>query len=94
MAHITGGGLPGNVPRSLPEGLGARLDPTAWREPEIFGELRRAGVPEDEMRAAFNLGIGYTIVCAPELVSEAQRLCPEPLVEIGDVVRGSGVRFA
>jgi phosphoribosylformylglycinamidine cyclo-ligase len=94
MAHITGGGLPGNLPRTLPEGLGARLEPESWREPAIFGALRAAGVLEGEMRSAFNLGIGYVIACAPERVSEAQALCPEPLIEIGGVVPGAGVTFA
>jgi phosphoribosylformylglycinamidine cyclo-ligase len=94
MAHITGGGLPGNLPRSLPEGLGARLEPGRWREPAVFGALRAAGVPEPEMRATFNLGLGYVIACAPERVSEAQAICPEPLIEIGGVVPGTGVVFA
>jgi len=66
MAHITGGGLPGNLPRTLPEGLGAELDPTAWPLPPIFDLIERRGaVPRAEMYRVFNMGIGYTLVCAP-----------------------------
>ncbi|MGH2677360.1 MAG: phosphoribosylformylglycinamidine cyclo-ligase, partial [Actinomycetota bacterium] len=56
-AHVTGGGLVENVPRALPEGLGARLDRAAWRPPEVFGFLRRiADVSEEEMFRTFNMG--------------------------------------
>ncbi len=62
MAHVTGGGLPGNLPRCL-NGLGARLDAGSWREPAVFGLIRGLGnVPEDEMRQVFNLGVGFCSV--------------------------------
>ena len=65
MAHITGGGLTGNVPRVLPEGCTARIDPEAWPVPPIFTFLRERGeVPIDEMYRTFNMGIGMTLVCA------------------------------
>jgi phosphoribosylformylglycinamidine cyclo-ligase len=63
LAHITGGGLPGNVPRALPEGLAARLDPTTWSMPSVmylFGAL--GGLDEEELRATFNGGIGMIAV--------------------------------
>ena len=63
VAHITGGGLPGNVPRTLPDGAGARLDPARWRMPSVmrlFGAL--GGMEDDELRATFNGGLGMTVV--------------------------------
>ena len=63
MAHITGGGIPENLPRCLPKGLKAHVDWNAWRVPEIFMEIQRKGnVDELEMRRVFNLGIGYCVV--------------------------------
>ena len=61
-AHITGGGLVENIPRTLPDGLEAHLDYGAWEEPPIFDLIRSAGVPEEEMRRTFNLGIGFVLV--------------------------------
>jgi len=65
-AHITGGGLPGNVPRALPEALGARLDPTRWTIPSVerlFGAL--GGLDDSELRATFNGGLGMVLVVPP-----------------------------
>ncbi len=94
MAHVTGGGLPGNLPRSLPDGLGAVVDRGSWQEPAIFGLIRERGaLDEDEMARVFNLGVGFVLVVPPEGVEQARRLCPEPLVPIGRVERGAGVRF-
>jgi len=70
VAHVTGGGLPGNVPRVLPDGLGARLDPTAWPMPSVmslFGAL--GGLEDDELRATFNGGLGMIVVVTPEAVA-------------------------
>jgi len=67
LAHITGGGLPGNVPRALPDDFGARLDPDSWRLPSVmrlFGAL--GGLEADEIRATFNGGLGMIAVVAPE----------------------------
>jgi phosphoribosylformylglycinamidine cyclo-ligase len=62
-AHITGGGIAGNLVRVLPEGLSAVLDSSAWTEPEIFEFLRKTGqISPEEMRRVFNLGVGMTIV--------------------------------
>ena len=63
MSHITGGGIPENLPRCLPEGLKANIDWNAWSVPEIFLEIQRQGnMDELEMRRVFNLGIGYCVV--------------------------------
>ena len=63
MAHITGGGIPENLPRCLPEGVKAHVDWNAWSVPEIFLEIQRQGnMDELEMRRVFNLGIGYCVV--------------------------------
>jgi phosphoribosylformylglycinamidine cyclo-ligase len=61
--HVTGGGLPGNLPRVLPDALGARLDERAWQRPPIFDLIAERGrVAQDEMRSTFNLGLGFVAV--------------------------------
>ena len=63
MAHITGGGIPENLPRCLPEGLKVEVDYNAWPLPEIFMKIMLAGeIPEDEMKKVFNLGIGFCVI--------------------------------
>jgi phosphoribosylformylglycinamidine cyclo-ligase len=65
MAHITGGGIPGNLNRVLPEHLDAVVDTSSWEIPNLFLVLERAGgVPRDEMLRAFNMGVGMVVVCA------------------------------
>jgi phosphoribosylformylglycinamidine cyclo-ligase len=72
LAHVTGGGLPGNVPRALPEALSARLDPTTWRVPSVMRLLAAlAGLDEIELRATFNAGLGMIVVVAPDAVAPA-----------------------
>ncbi|MEJ2288681.1 MAG: phosphoribosylformylglycinamidine cyclo-ligase [Deinococcales bacterium] len=94
MAHITGGGLPGNLPRSLPEGLGAAIAPGSWPVPPIFELIQQRGaIADEEMARVFNLGVGFVVVVPPERVDEARALCPEPLFPIGRVEPGAGVRF-
>ena len=69
LAHITGGGLPGNVPRALPDGFGARVDPARWAMPSVMrlvGAL--GGMDDDELRATFNGGIGMIAVVPPEAI--------------------------
>ncbi len=61
LAHVTGGGILGNLLRILPDGVGADLDWSAWKRPPVFGWLARH-VAEDELRRVFNLGIGYVAV--------------------------------
>jgi phosphoribosylformylglycinamidine cyclo-ligase len=97
MAHVTGGGLPGNLPRAL-GGLGARLDASSWEEPAVFALIRGLGsVPEDEMRQVFNLGVGF---CAVMPADEAERGLETlrsvgcAAWHIGEVVEGGGIGFA
>jgi phosphoribosylformylglycinamidine cyclo-ligase len=63
IAHITGGGLLGNVPRMLPEGLSARLDPTCWPSPRIFELMETFGLTPIELYRTFNMGIGMALAC-------------------------------
>jgi len=92
-AHVTGGGLPGNLPRVLPTGLGAEID-GGWPEPAIFATIRELGsLDEAEMRTVFNLGVGFVLAIAPNDLDGAQALCPEPLLPVGRVVRGEGVHW-
>jgi phosphoribosylformylglycinamidine cyclo-ligase len=70
LAHITGGGLTGNLSRALPAGIGARIDWDAWERPQVFGWLADQGVEEEELRRVFNLGIGMCAV-VPEAPPDA-----------------------
>jgi phosphoribosylformylglycinamidine cyclo-ligase len=90
LAHITGGGLVGNVPRTLPKGLAARLDSKKWMRLPIFDLLQKKGeVDTAEMYRVFNMGIGLAVICAPESVKKLTRALPEAKV-IGEVVRQKG----
>jgi phosphoribosylformylglycinamidine cyclo-ligase len=89
LAHVTGGGIPGNLARVLPAGLGAVIDPASWERPAVFSWLDAQGVSEEEQRRVFNLGIGY---CAIVPARDAGR---SGLPVIGRVVSGvDGVLFA
>ena len=67
MANITGGGIPENLPRCLPDGLKADIDYNSWNLPKIFQKIMLAGeIPEEEMKKVFNLGIGYCLVVPEE----------------------------
>jgi phosphoribosylformylglycinamidine cyclo-ligase len=96
MAHVTGGGIGGNLPRTLPAGLGAEIDLAAWPRPEVFTWLAGLGVEEDEMRRVFNLGIGFLVVM-PEADTGAALAAAEragqPAWTVGRIVAGEGVRF-
>jgi phosphoribosylformylglycinamidine cyclo-ligase len=70
LAHVTGGGILGNLGRVLPDGLEARIDWEAWQRPRVFGWLAEQGVEEDELRRVFNLGIGMCAV-VPEAPADA-----------------------
>ena len=68
MAHITGGGIPENLPRCLPKGLRVEVDYNSWERPEIFNVIQEAGEIEDEeMRKVFNLGIGFCLIIPSEI---------------------------
>ena len=63
MAHITGGGIPGNISRCMPEGITAHIDYNSWKMPEIFSKIMCAGeIEEEEMKKVFNLGIGFCVI--------------------------------
>ena len=87
LAHITGGGIAGNLGRVLPDGLGAVVDDASWERPDVFAWLADNGVAEDELRRVFNIGIGY---CA---VIPSVDATPDDLV-IGHIQHGSGVTWA
>jgi phosphoribosylformylglycinamidine cyclo-ligase len=91
FAHITGGGLPGNVARVLPAGCDAVFRRGSWPVPSIFTEIQRRGeVTDEEMAAVFNLGIGMVAVVPPDAVDEALDVLGDAAV-VGEVVAGSGV---
>ena len=67
MSHITGGGIPGNLPRCLPKRMTVDVDYDSWERPEIFNVIQKAGdVEEEEMRKTFNLGIGFCLIVPPD----------------------------
>ena len=94
LAHITGGGIVGNVPRVLPAGTRARIASASWPRPELFRWLQQAGnVAEAEMWRVFNCGIGMVVVVAREDVTKAKALLAregERVYEIGVVESASG----
>ena len=100
LAHITGGGLPGNVPRALPDGLAARVDPTRWTMPSVMRLIGALGGLDDaELRATFNGGLGMIAVVPPEAVPLMIATLAERGVEavvVGEVVEAaalSGQRY-
>jgi phosphoribosylformylglycinamidine cyclo-ligase len=98
-AHITGGGIVGNLPRALPEGSGAVLARAAWEEPPVFGEIQRLGsVAQDEMDRVFNRGIGMALIVDAAAVAhalDALEAAGQPARAIGEIAAGvTGVRFA
>lgn len=94
MAHITGGGIAGNLQRVLPEGLSATIDTTAWQPPRIFELIRQGGeVSQQEMFQVFNMGKGYLLVLSPTDLDRARELSGEELQVIGTIGRGEGVEL-
>jgi phosphoribosylformylglycinamidine cyclo-ligase len=98
LAHITGGGIPGNLPRVLPEGLGARVERSSWEVPAVFRTLQRGGsVATEEMDRVFNLGVGMIAVVAPGSagpIIEAAEAEGIAAWTLGSVGPGSGVMYA
>ncbi len=90
MAHITGGGLIGNIPRILPAGLAARFNSKSWVMPPIFQLIQEQGDIEiNEMYRVFNMGIGMVLICSPENNKQIIKQLPESKV-IGEVVKQTG----
>ena len=98
LAHITGGGLTENLPRVLPEGLGAEIDLSAWRLPGVFGWMQGVGgIAEAEMLKTFNCGIGMVVLVAADRAAAVAALLAdagETVHQIGTVVPGQGIRYA
>jgi phosphoribosylformylglycinamidine cyclo-ligase len=97
LAHITGGGFPGNIPRVLPEGLGARLHRGSWDVPQLFRLIQKGGsVSDAEMERTFNMGIGMVVVVSPSDLHDVEHSLErrgETSYVIGSVVAGSGVSW-
>lgn len=92
IAHVTGGGIPGNLVRVLPEGCAAEVHVT-WKVPPIFELLARRGpVDQREMFRVFNMGVGLVVVVRPEVASRAEEVlrgCGETVHRVGQVVEGA-----
>ena len=93
MAHITGGGMTGNLSRVIPDGLSARLHFTNWRIPPMFRALQHLGeATDEEMFNTFNMGMGYVLVVPEEMAAHAVRLLAEAgeeAVYLGEVAAGT-----
>jgi len=91
MAHITGGGIPGNLPRILPKGLGAILEKDSWTVPVEFQWIQQTGnIDEEEMFETFNMGIGMLVIVNAH---DAQKICStyDQIFPIGNVIEGEGI---
>jgi phosphoribosylformylglycinamidine cyclo-ligase len=99
MAHITGGGIPGNLLRILPEGVRAVIQSGSWPVPRIFSLIKKLGnVPEDDMKRTFNMGIGYIMVVSKRKTGHAVSILNQSgygAFIIGKIEKGSkGVRYS
>ncbi len=98
LAHITGGGLTENLPRVLPDDLGAQIDLNAWALPPVFRWMAETGgIAEAEMLKTFNCGIGMIVVCAADRADDltaALSDAGETVARIGSVTEGAGVSYA
>jgi phosphoribosylformylglycinamidine cyclo-ligase len=92
MAHITGGGIPGNLPRILPDNVGAIIKEGSWPCPPVFRVIEESGfVPSLDMRRTFNMGIGYIMVVPKDRAEETVSILQEAgfaSYRIGSVVKG------
>lgn len=90
MAHITGGGIPGNVSRIIPPGRKALFRWGSWPVPPIFPLIQeRGGIAQEEMLRVFNLGLGYVAICPPEDRARVRELAPEALL-VGEIEASEG----
>jgi phosphoribosylformylglycinamidine cyclo-ligase len=97
MCHITGGGLPENLPRVTPENMGVAIDVGAWKVDPVFSLIQERGAVDDaEMRRTFNMGVGFTMVVAPDRARQlvdALEAIGESAFIMGEVVGQAGVSF-
>jgi phosphoribosylformylglycinamidine cyclo-ligase len=99
MAHVTGGGIKDNLPRVLPDNLGAEIDESKWPTPAVFTMIQKiGGVPLDDMRRTFNMGIGYILVIKQgELNKTLETLAENSYYDcdiLGTIIKGKGaVRY-
>lgn len=93
-AHITGGGLAGNLGRILPTGLAAVVDTSRWTPPPVFTLIESQGVDREEMLGVFNMGIGFCLVVSPDALESVMSITAthQPVV-VGEIEAGDGVRF-
>jgi phosphoribosylformylglycinamidine cyclo-ligase len=99
MAHITGGGIPGNLPRILPEGICAHIRIGPWPVPPIFEVIEKMGnITDEEMKRTFNMGIGYIMVVSKEVSDKTISLLHKAGYRafiIGNTEKGGrGVRYS
>ena len=93
MSHVTGGGLPGNVPRMLPKNTAAEIDKSAWPDLPVYAFLRKVcGLPDEELFPVFNMGIGF-VICVPESKEKSAKKileqAGETVYRIGQIVSGN-----
>jgi len=95
VVHVTGGGIPGNLPRALPDDLGATIDLDAWPRPDVYDWLEGCGVDSDEIRATFNLGLGMLVI-TPDADTAVGALTDRGVAAwtVGRVEAGHGLRLA
>lgn len=99
MSHVTGGGLPGNIPRCFPKRIGAVIDTQSWKQPAVFDWLQEAGnVAKDEMYRVFNCGIGFVVIVpradVTRTLASLKKSGTKPWV-LGEIVKGKqDLRFA
>jgi phosphoribosylformylglycinamidine cyclo-ligase len=97
LVHVTGGGFPGNIPRVLPQGLGARVRRSAWPVPPLFRLIQKGGaVAAEEMYRTFNMGIGMILVVSPRELHDVEHSLErrgESSYVIGSLVAGDGVAY-
>jgi phosphoribosylformylglycinamidine cyclo-ligase len=93
MAHITGAGIPGNVPRVIPKGLEAHIDRKSWPVPPVFKWMQKAGdVPVKEMWNVFNMGLGFVLMVSPfyaDHITEMLQKSGETVYRIGRIEKGA-----
>ena len=88
LAHITGGGLPENLPRVLPSGIDAHIELGSWPMPALFALVREVavGMPTEELYRTLNMGVGMVVVCSRHQVEAVQSMIDEPTWRIGELV--------